>query len=126
MKKGIVTVEKGTDGFFWCRLEIGNGGYTGCGETVEDAKNDLALCIDEAREAGDIQDEVRLEYKYDLQSFFNFFNYFNINEVARRAGISPSLLRQYTSGCKNAGEKTYRRLSDCFATIKQDLQTASF
>ncbi|MBO5058048.1 MAG: helix-turn-helix transcriptional regulator [Prevotella sp.] len=126
MKKAVVTVEKGPDGFFWCRFTLGKGGFTGCGETVDAAKADLAACMDEAREEGDLQGDVELEYKYDLQSFFNYFNYFNINEVARRAGISPSLLRQYTSGCKNAGEKTYKRLSECFHSIKSDLQAASF
>ncbi len=126
MIKAVVTVEKGPDGYFWCRTEIGKGGYTGCGDTVEAAKSDLTLCLDEARSAGDLTENVELEYKYDLQSFFNYFNYFNMNEVARRAGINPSLLRQYTSGCKNAGEKTYLRLSECFRSIKSDLQAASF
>lgn len=124
--KAVVTIEKGADGFFWCRTQIGKGGYSGCGESVEDAKNDFALCLEDARQAGDLQTEVSLEYKYDLQSFFNYFSYFNINEVARRAGINPSLLRQYSSGCKKAGEKTYERLSDCFNSIKKDLLTASF
>ena len=126
MAKAIVTVEKSSDGNFWCRTEIGNGGYNGCGATVEEAKADLLDCLEEAREAGDVSDGITLEYKYDLQSFFNYFNYFNMNEVARRAGINPSLLRQYSSGCKKAGEKTYERLSACFNSIKKDLQAASF
>lgn len=126
MIKATVTVEKASDGYFWCRTVIGGGGYNGCGETVEAAKNDLALCMDEAKETGDLTDNIELEYKYDLQSFFNYFSYFNINEVARRADINPSLLRQYASGCKKAGEKTYQRLSCCFHSIKQDLLAASF
>ena len=126
MTKAIVTVEKGADGNYWCSTEFGDGGFNGCGATVEEAKKDLEACLKEAREAGDIKGEVRLEYKYDLQSFFNYFDYFNLNEVARRAGINPSLLRQYSSGCKKAGEKTYERLSECFSNIKKDLQAASF
>jgi hypothetical protein len=124
MTKAIVTVEKGTDGNYWCSTEIGNGGYNGCGLTVEEAKKDLEVCLEEARQAGDLQGDIALEYKYDLQSFFNYFDYFNVNEVARRAGINPSL--QYSSGCKKAGEKTYRRLSECFNNIKKDLLAASF
>jgi hypothetical protein len=126
MIKGIVTVEKDSDGYYWCRTEIGNGGYNGCGKTVAEGKDDLAACLEEAREEGDLQDDVELEYKYDLQSFFNYFSYFNVNEEARRAGINPSLLRQYSSGCKKAGEKTYERLSECFNSIKKELQAASF
>ena len=126
MTKAIVTVEKGADGNYWCSTEIGDGGFNGSGATVEEAKKDLEACLKEAREAGDIKGEVRLEYKYDLQSFFNYFDCFNVNEVARRAGINPSLHRQYSSGCKKAGEKTYERLSECFINIKKDLQAASF
>ena len=84
MTKAIVTVEKGTDGNYWCSTEIGNGGYNGCGLTVEEAKKDLEVCLEEARQAGDLQGDIALEYKYDLQSFFNYFDYFNVNEVARR------------------------------------------
>ena len=40
------------------------------------SKKDLEACLKEASEAGDIKGEVRLEYKYDLQSFFNYFDYF--------------------------------------------------
>lgn len=126
MERAIVTVEKGADGNYWCSTEIGDGGFNGSGATVEEAKNDLKTCLEEAREAGDIKGEWTLEYKYDLQSFFNYFDYFNVNEVARRAGINPSLLRQYSSGCKKAGEKTYEKLSKCFSTIKKDLIAASF
>ena len=126
MTKAIVTVEKGADGNYWCSTEIGAGGFNGCGSPVDAAKKDLAGCPAEAREAGDMKGDLTLEYKYDLQSFFNYFAYFNVNEVARRAGINPSLLRQYSSGCKKAGEKTYERLSECFSNIKKDLQAASF
>ena len=129
MTKAIVTVEKGADGNYWCSTEIGDGGFNGCGATVEEAKKDLEACLEEAREAGDIKGELTLEYKYDLQSFFNYFDYFNVNEVISCImlnWINPSLLRQYSSGCKKAGEKTYERLSECFGTIKRDLLAASF
>lgn len=70
--------------------------------------------------------DVEFEYQYDLQSFFNYFNFLNVTEIAKRAGINPSLMRQYSSGIKNAGEKTYKRLSACVDNIKSELQAASF
>ena len=42
------------------------------------------------------------------------------------AAVNPSLMRQYTSGVKTAGEKTYERLSSCIEQIKSELQAASF
>ena len=65
-------------------------------------------------------------YKYDIQSFFNYFSYLNASDIARRAGINPSLMRQYISGVKKAGEKNYQRLSACVGKIKEDLRAISF
>ena len=70
--------------------------------------------------------QVDFEYIYDLQSFFEFFSVFNVTEVARRAGINPTLMRQYTSGVKKAGEKTYAKLSSCINDIRKDIIAASF
>ncbi|WP_204372343.1 hypothetical protein [Prevotella bivia] len=40
--------------------------------------------------------------------------------------IPATLMRQYVCGIKNAGEKTYNRLSKCIEDIKTELNTASF
>ena len=69
---------------------------------------------------------VEFTYQYDLKSFFSYFSFFNVNEIARRAGINPSLMRQYVSGAKNAGEKTYSRLAACLTKITKELQVAQF
>ena len=60
------------------------------------------------------------------QQVIDYFSFLNVSEIAKRAGINPSLMRQYTSGIKNAGEKTYSRLSECIANITKELQAASF
>lgn len=64
--------------------------------------------------------------KYDVQAFFKEFSFLNATEIARRAGINPSLMRQYVSGVKTAGEKTYQRLNTCMSNIKADLQATVF
>ena len=133
MRQISVIVEKANDGCFWCRTaeEInGNTMLSGCGETVADAKNDLLDCYKEAKadaeENGETFEEVEFIYTFDLVSFFNYFSFLNVTEIAKRAGINPSLMRQYTSGLKNAGEKTYNRLAECISNISKDLTAASF
>lgn len=132
MKKITVIVEKGEDGKFWCRTqnEICNTMLSSVGDNVEEAKQDLLECYEEAKadaiECGESFKDVDFEYKYDLQSFFNYFSFLNINEIARRSGINPSLMRQYNGGFKNAGEKTYLRLAKCIDNIKCELQAACF
>ena len=100
------------------------------GDPVAAAKADLMECCEEARqdaeENGKAFPEVEFEYKYDLQSFFNYFSFLNVSDIAKRAGINPSLMRQYSRGIKKAGEKTYERLTACMADITKDLQAAVF
>lgn len=132
MKKVLVTVSQASDGSYWCHTEadVYGSGLNGAGPTVKDAKDDLLSCLEEAREDfikhGGTPYDVIFEYRYDLQSFFEYFSFLNITDIARRAGINPSLMRQYARGIKNAGEKTYARLSACMESITKELQTASF
>ena len=129
MKKVTIIVEQASDGSYWCRTaeDIAGIGLNSCGDTVEQAKQDLIDCYQEAKEdleeQGKTMPAVEFVYKYDLQSFFNYFSFLN---VTKRAGINPSLMRQYSSGIKNAGEKTYERLAACLDGIKAELQAASF
>ena len=87
-------------------------------------------CLAEAKEdleaEGKDFPEIEFTYKYDLQSFFNYFSFLNVSDIAKRSGINPSLMRQYTSGVKNAGEKTYQRLASCVQNIGRELEAASF
>ncbi len=132
MEKVTVTVSQAADGSFWCHTEenVYGGGLNSVGASVEEAKADLAVCLLDARadyeESGNTPYDVEFRYQYDLQSFFDYFSFLNVTEIARRAGINPSLMRQYVSGIKNAGEKTYERLSECIGRITKDLQVASF
>ena len=132
MKKVLVTVSQASDGTFWCHAEndVYGGGINGAGASVKEAKADLQMCMNEAKadyvENGGTAYDVDFRYQYDLQSYFEYFSFLNITDIARRAGINPSLMRQYASGIKNAGEKTYARLSTCMDSITKELQTASF
>ena len=125
-------------------LEYGNGGYScynddpigkyavidGDGATAEEAKADFMRALEECRQVSpedkDINQDMEFTYKYDIQAFFKEFSFLNATDIARRAGINPSLMRQYTSGVKKAGEKTYNKLSACLSNIKNDLQAAVF
>lgn len=129
----MVLIEKGSDGNYWARTEDELNGDTmlnGCGSTAQAAKADIEEAYrearEDARENGGHFEDVEFEYKYDLQSFFDYFKIFNVNEIARLAGVNPSLMRQYRGGFKKAGEQTYSRLSACVDNIKKELQAARF
>lgn len=130
--KILVTIEFGDDGTYSCYSEQPIGDYAlidGDGATASEAKADFLKAVEECRQA--YPEDTRytgltFEYKYDLRSFFNYFSFLNVTEIAKRAGINPSLMRQYTSGVKTAGEGTYKKLSSCISQIRTELQTASF
>lgn len=130
--KVTVIIELAKDGSFWVHTEnpIKGVGLNATGATVEAAKNDFLLCCEEAKT--DFEEyckewgQIEFVYKYDLQSFFNYFSFLNVSEIAKRSGINPSLMRQYSKGIKRAGEKTYTKMSACIKGITNELQTATF
>lgn len=130
--KILVTIEFGEDGTYSCYSEQPIGDYAlidGDGSTAGEAKADFLKAVEECRQAYPEDKRytgLTFEYKYDLRSFFNYFNFLNVTEIAKRAGINPSLMRQYTSGVKTAGETTYKKLSSCISQIRTELQSASF
>ena len=132
MEKVLVTISQAPDGSYWCHTEsdVYGSGLNGAGASVKEAKADLMECVEEAKadyvENGCDVYEVDFSYQYDLQSFFEYFSFLNVTDIAKRAGINPSLMRQYARGIKNAGEKTYARLSSCIDEITKELQAASF
>lgn len=91
MKKVTIIVEQASDGSYWCRTieDIAGIGLNSCGDTVEQAKQDLIDCYQEAKEdleeQGKTMPVVEFVYKYDLQSFFNYFSFLNVTEIAKRA-----------------------------------------
>lgn len=132
MIKNVVLILEYGDGSYSCYNDKPIGSYAvidGDGATAEEAKADFMKALEECRKVSPEDEALKnlsFTYKYDIQAFFKEFSFLNATDVARRAGINPSLMRQYTSGVKTAGEKTYQRLNACITNIKEDLKAVSF
>ena len=97
-------VERTDNGYYSiaCDAQIGNFCLGGYGNSVDEAKADMAAIVKEAQEEyvkehGSLPknlQEIKIEYKYDLQSFFNYFEWINISKFAKFAGINESKMRQ--------------------------------
>lgn len=114
---GIVEKENGSYSII-CDEEIGDVCLGGFGESVEAAKKDFESVIREAQEdyaavhgtlPADIGD-VKVSYKYDLQTFFDCFDWINVSKFAKAAGINESKMRQYKAGTAFAGERTKEKV----------------
>lgn len=130
--KVTAIMEKAKDGNFSCYVEedLPGFGLAGFGCTAGEAKADMLAAYDEIREdmaaEGWVVPDLEFVYKYDMQSFFDCFPFLNVSKVAELAGINPSLMRQYTSGVANAGQKQYDRISAAVRKIAGELSEATF
>jgi len=133
--KIIAIVEKGSDGLYsiYSEQEIANHCFGGYGESVEIAKADFLQSIEEVKEmvlkeTGIIPNdfnELKIEFKYDLVSFFNYFDWINVSKFAQYAGINESKMRQYKNGLAFAGEKTTCKILASIKKMGKELSEAS-
>lgn len=130
--KVTAIMEKAKDGYYSCYVEdeLPGFGLSGFGDTAESAKADMMKTYEEMKaimaEDGVEVPELEFVYKYDMQSFFDYFSFLNITKVAELAGINPSLMRQYTSGVTNAGQKQYDKIRVAVKKIGKELSSATF
>lgn len=129
--KVTAIIEKASDGYYSCYVEqdLPGFGLSGYGDTAEEAKNDMLETYREMKEIqaeeGKEVPELEFEYKYDMQSFFNYFSFLNVSKVAEIAGINPSLMRQYSSGITTAGQKQYDKIRVAIKKISGELSAAT-
>ena len=130
--KVTVIMEKAKDGNYSCYVDddLPGFGLAGFGKTAEAAKEDMLEAYAEIKalqaEEGKAVPELEFTYKYDMQSFFDYFSFLNVSRVAELAGINPSLMRQYTSGVANAGQKQYEKIRVAVGKISRELSAATF
>ena len=130
--KVTVIMEKAKDGYYSCFVEedLPGFGLSGFGDTAEAAKEDMMKAYQEIKELqkeeGQEVPELDFTFRYDMQSFFNYFSFLNVTKVAEMAGINPSLMRQYTPGVTNAGQKQYDKIRVAVERISKELSAATF
>jgi hypothetical protein len=52
------------------------------------------------------------EISYNLKALFDAFKFLKISDVAKAAGINPSLMRQYADGIVNPSKKQTQKIED--------------
>ena len=125
-------VEKGSDGLFSVYSEdhFGNSYFGGFGDSVAKAKEDFLVSIresinEQASEGKVVPnfEDVSVEYRYDIPSFFDFFDFINVSRFAQYAGINESKMRAYKSGASFPGEKTTQKIIDAAHEIAAELSS---
>lgn len=126
-------IEKGKDGMFSIYVNgMKEHGLYGSGKSVEEAKSDMFNALNEMievyKETGEKTPKELVNptfvYKYDIASIFDYFGILNVSMVAKRAGLNPSLLRQYKSGHAFASEKQCMKLQEALHKAGEELSAA--
>jgi len=126
--KTTALIEKGKDGSFTIFTPDIKSTIIGEGDTVLEAKADFENTVKEVLETyeetgepipEELQD-ITFEYKYDIPSFLNCYNYLNMTKLADRAGINPSLMRQYKRG-QYVSEKQASKIQEAVHKIGREL-----
>lgn len=126
--KTTALIEKGKDGSFTIFTPDIKSTIIGEGDTVLEAKADFENTVKEVLETYEETGEpipeelqnITFEYKYDMPSFLNCYNYLNMTKLADRAGINPSLMRQYKRG-QYVSEKQASKIQEAVHKIGREL-----
>jgi predicted RNase H-like HicB family nuclease len=118
-------IERNDNNFYAITSEdvIAGCHFGGYGYTVQEAKADffdgIKESLETAVELGKTvtvkPEDIEVEFRYDIPSFFNYFDFINVTQFAKKAGINESKMRAYKSGVASASEKTINKI---LTTIK--------
>jgi len=122
-------IERGKDGTYGIFTPDINSTIIGEGNTVEEAKKDFENSVREIfqfyKEDGialpDELKDIQFVYKYDIASMFNYYDWINVSKFARKAGINPTLMRQYKMGNTYISEKQIVKIENTLHTLGNEL-----
>jgi predicted RNase H-like HicB family nuclease len=122
-------IERGKDGRFGIFTPDINSTIIGEGNTVEEAKSDFENSVREilqfyrvyGKELPDELKDIQFVYRYDIASVFDYYNWINVSKFARKAGINPSLMRQYRTGKTYISENQINRIENTLHQLGNEL-----
>jgi predicted RNase H-like HicB family nuclease len=126
--KTTALIEKGSDGDFTVFTPDIQHTIIGTGKTVQQAKADFQNSVKEMLDTYTDNNQkipkelqgITFEYKFDLASFFDFYDFINLSKFAEKAGINPSLMRQYKVGKTYISDKQLSKIETSLNSIGKD------
>ncbi len=130
-----VYVEKHSDGTYWGSTVSIPGGVTAYGGTLSELKKNLTTAYNDYYELAvdldedyvkDLNPKPLFIYKLDLESIFDLLPEVKISNIAHKANINPSLLRQYKTGKATASEEQTDKVLKAIHELGHELLSVSF
>ena len=91
-------IEKGDDATIWGRIDFDNQLIVDHANSIEKLEKKMKKLLTDFFEID--PDQVQFKFEYDLTTLFLHKQFLNISAIAEKAGINPSLMRQYAIGKK--------------------------
>jgi len=123
--KIIFVVEKTATGFSAYADDFEKYAVGTTGVTIPELKQNIISALNshlEALNKKPIRTETVL-IKYDLPQFFEYYTEISAKGVAKRVGISPSLLSQYINGKKIPSAKQVKRILSGVQQLGRELSS---
>ena len=130
-----VFVEKHKDGTYWGTVTEIPGIVTSFGNTLSELKLNVEQAYADYYElAVDLQEDYldNLEekpafiYLLNLKNIFQLLPEIKVSNIAEKANINPSLLRQYKTGKANASEEQAKKVLKAMHELGKELLSVSF
>lgn len=108
MLKQTLTIEKCSDGILWGRVEYQDDLLVDSAKSIEALEKKFKKLLHDFHDVNPAK--VKFEVAYDLTSVFQENEFLNISAIASRAGINPTLMRQYASGNKQPSPEKVKQI----------------
>jgi hypothetical protein len=119
MKKQSLIIEKSNDGLVWGRMEFKDDLMVDSARTIELLQKKMAKLLHGLYDI----DLAKIEFElfYDLSALFDYQDFLNVSAIGKKAGISPTLMRQYASGIKFPSEERAKKIERVINELGVDL-----
>lgn len=116
-KTALQLIVEKHDGELWGRTKVRGNLITDSAQTLDALKKQMKELVYDFENV-EVED---FEVSYDLTSFFEQYSFLNISDVAKRASINPTLMRQYASGKKFPSEERVHEIENAIRAIGKEL-----
>lgn len=119
MKKLSLVVEQSKDSKLWGRVEFNDDLIVDSASSVDVLERKMKKHLQKFHHIE--PSGIEFQLVHDLSALFAQKDYLNISAIASKAGINPSLMRQYVSGFKYPSPERTMRIEKVINCIGQEL-----
>ncbi len=133
MKRIVAIIEKTETGYSAYVPEFDFCGTVG--DSMVEIRTNLVEAIslfledssgDKADRLGEYKEAMEFDFRMDVSDFFQLHNPVKQSLIAKKAGINPSLLRQYARGIKHPGVNQALKIEKAIHQLGRELLQVRF